>query len=261
MRRWLWVVVFGLLFFLFGVAAATVSRWGPPLWKALNTQADPIQSLAGIITVVLTAAALVATLASIARAKRPPREEARGQSQPRPSEPQTAEASGPDAVAVGGNVIIHAHDVQLGGSRQTTMAKPEAPQRPERPRGDTVPLPPDPYFAHPYPMPAHWTGRETEMDSLDAWLSSDGPPMCSLIAMGGTGKLNGNAMTPIDGKVSLQVLVDRPMIEICGNNGAVYITTDGGKRSAVASVTAFANGGPAKLTALEVHELKSIWKK
>jgi tetratricopeptide (TPR) repeat protein len=37
-------------------------------------------------------------------------------------------------------------------------------------------------------MPKHWTGRKTEMDSLDAWLSDDGPPMCSLIAMGGTGK-------------------------------------------------------------------------
>ena len=52
----------------------------------------------------------------------------------------------------------------------------------------SLPLPPEPYFAHPYPMPEHWTGRETEMDSLDAWLSADGPPMCSLIAMGGTGK-------------------------------------------------------------------------
>jgi len=52
---------------------------------------------------------------------------------------------------------------------------------------DVIP-PPTPYLAHRYPMPKHWTGRKTEMDSLDAWLSADGPPMCSLIAMGGTGK-------------------------------------------------------------------------
>jgi len=53
---------------------------------------------------------------------------------------------------------------------------------------EIIPVPPEPYFAHPYPMPKNWTGREAEMDSLDAWLSADGPPMCSLIAMGGTGK-------------------------------------------------------------------------
>ena len=52
---------------------------------------------------------------------------------------------------------------------------------------DVIP-PPTPYLAHRYPMPKHWTGREAEMDSLDAWLSADGLPMCSLIAMGGTGK-------------------------------------------------------------------------
>ena len=75
------------------------------------------------------------------------------------------------------------------------------------------------------------------------------------------GKLSGTPLTAVGGKVSMQVLLDRPMIEICGNDGAIYITDDRGKRGEVASVTAFANGGPAKLIALEVHELKSIWKK
>jgi fructan beta-fructosidase len=75
------------------------------------------------------------------------------------------------------------------------------------------------------------------------------------------GKLNGAGMTSVDGKVSMQVLVDRPMIEICGNDGAVYITSDRRKRGEVSSVTAFADGGPANLIAFEVHELKSIWKK
>ena len=51
------------------------------------------------------------------------------------------------------------------------------------------------------------------------------------------------------------------MIEICGNDGVVYITGERRTRGVVESVTAFANGGPATLTALDVHELKSIWKK
>ncbi len=75
------------------------------------------------------------------------------------------------------------------------------------------------------------------------------------------GKLNGVGMTPVDGKVSMQVLVDRPMIEICGNDGAIYITSGRRRRGEVSSVKAFAHGGEAKLVFLEVHELKSIWKK
>ena len=74
-------------------------------------------------------------------------------------------------------------------------------------------------------------------------------------------KLNGADMAPVDGKVSMQVIVDRPMIEICGNAGAVYITSGRGKRGDVSAVTAFADGGKAKLVSMEVHELESIWKK
>ena len=74
-------------------------------------------------------------------------------------------------------------------------------------------------------------------------------------------KLNGADMKPVDGKVSMQVIVDRPMIEICGNDGAVYITSSRAKRGDVPAVTAFAEGGAAKLLSLEAHELNSIWKK
>jgi len=74
-------------------------------------------------------------------------------------------------------------------------------------------------------------------------------------------KLNGAAMAPVDGKVSMQVIVDRPMIEVCGNGGAVYITSSRGKKGNVSAIKAFADGGAAKLISLEVHELKSIWKK
>ena len=75
------------------------------------------------------------------------------------------------------------------------------------------------------------------------------------------GTLHGAPMTPVDGKVSMQVIVDRPMIEICGNAGEVYFTGSRGKKGDVSAVKAFAKGGPARLVQLEVHELKSIWKK
>lgn len=74
-------------------------------------------------------------------------------------------------------------------------------------------------------------------------------------------KLNGADMAPVDGKVCMQVIVDRPMIEICGNDGAVYITSGRGKRGDVSDVKAFADGGKAKLVSMEIHELNSIWKK
>jgi arylsulfatase A-like enzyme len=67
---------------------------------------------------------------------------------------------------------------------------------------------------------------------------------------------HGHSLVPL-----LKVLLDRPMMEICGNHGAVYITGDRGKRGAVASVSAFAVGGPAMLNSFDVHELKSIWEK
>ena len=73
--------------------------------------------------------------------------------------------------------------------------------------------------------------------------------------------LNGAAMPPVDGKVAMQIIVDRPMIEICGNDGRVYITSGRGKRGDVSAVTAFADGGKAKLVRLDVYELESIWKK
>jgi hypothetical protein len=56
-------------------------------------------------------------------------------------------------------------------------------------------------------------------------------------------KLNGAPLKPVDGKVSMQVLVDRPMIEVCGSDGRVYITSGRGKKGRVSAVTAFARGG------------------
>ncbi|MDP7279671.1 MAG: GH32 C-terminal domain-containing protein, partial [Candidatus Poribacteria bacterium] len=72
-------------------------------------------------------------------------------------------------------------------------------------------------------------------------------------------QLNGVEMKPVDGEISLQILVDRPMLEIIGNNGRVFITTKRHAPSVVEMVTVSAVGGPAKLLHLEVNELRSIW--
>ena len=72
-------------------------------------------------------------------------------------------------------------------------------------------------------------------------------------------KLNEAPMKPVNGKVTIRVLVDRPMMEIVGNQGRVYITKSR-QPSEVSSIKAFANGGAAKLISLEIHELDSIWR-
>jgi sucrose-6-phosphate hydrolase SacC (GH32 family) len=75
------------------------------------------------------------------------------------------------------------------------------------------------------------------------------------------GDLNGAAMKPLDGKVTMQVLVDRPVIEICGNRGRVFITAEREMRGEVGRIEAFATGGNARLVSLEAYELASIWRK
>jgi len=75
------------------------------------------------------------------------------------------------------------------------------------------------------------------------------------------GKMWDAFMKPVDGKISIQILADRPMMEICGNDGAVYITMNRRKRGKVSSIKAFANGGQGQLISLKIHELKSIWNK
>jgi sucrose-6-phosphate hydrolase SacC (GH32 family) len=70
---------------------------------------------------------------------------------------------------------------------------------------------------------------------------------------------NTNSLPLLDGKISLRILVDRTSLEIFGNDGALYMPRGLAPRDK-ASVTLSANGGPARINALEVHELKSAWK-
>jgi tetratricopeptide (TPR) repeat protein len=52
----------------------------------------------------------------------------------------------------------------------------------------TFPIPPTPYFAHPYAMQKNFTGRVAEMNMLTDWLIRDPHPMLAVISIGGMGK-------------------------------------------------------------------------
>ncbi|XZE51572.1 GH32 C-terminal domain-containing protein [Planctomycetaceae bacterium SH139] len=72
-------------------------------------------------------------------------------------------------------------------------------------------------------------------------------------------ELNGAALEPVDGLITLQILVDHPMIEICGNDGEVFITSDRRNSGNLETINAFVRGGAARLVKFQVFELKSIW--
>ena len=59
-------------------------------------------------------------------------------------------------------------------------------------RGSTnmppIPLPPIPYFAHPYPLQENFTGRLSERQMLTEWLTGNQRPILGLVAIGGMGK-------------------------------------------------------------------------
>jgi fructan beta-fructosidase len=76
-----------------------------------------------------------------------------------------------------------------------------------------------------------------------------------------TGKLMNAPLKPIDGKITIRVLIDRPMMEIIGNNGRVYITLERPIKGNIKTVKAFTKGGKAKLLTLKANELNSTWKK
>lgn len=52
----------------------------------------------------------------------------------------------------------------------------------------SLPTPPQPYFAHPYPLQKNFTGREKERKELTNWFDKDSNPVFTYIAIGGMGK-------------------------------------------------------------------------
>ena len=73
-------------------------------------------------------------------------------------------------------------------------------------------------------------------------------------------KLNEAPLRPVDGRVSIQVLADRSLAEIIGNDGQVFISGRGPAKLDATEVSVKAIGGDAKLVSLEAHELNSIWE-
>jgi len=51
-----------------------------------------------------------------------------------------------------------------------------------------IPIPPAPYFAHPYPLQANFTGRLSERKELTDWFTKGSQPMFAYVAIGGMGK-------------------------------------------------------------------------
>jgi sucrose-6-phosphate hydrolase SacC (GH32 family) len=77
----------------------------------------------------------------------------------------------------------------------------------------------------------------------------------------GARKLDEMPLEMKDGRVTFRILVDRPMVEVCGGGGACYKTSgrrDQGKPLGTISLTA--EGGSVTVESLEVYEMTSAWK-
>jgi len=67
-------------------------------------------------------------------------------------------------------------------------------------------------------------------------------------------------LKPVDGRIRLEILVDRTSIEVFGNDGRVYMPVKAFPPDDQRSLAVFAKGGSAKATLLEVYELRSAWQ-
>jgi fructan beta-fructosidase len=67
-------------------------------------------------------------------------------------------------------------------------------------------------------------------------------------------------LAPEDGRIRLEVLVDRTSIEIYGNDGRRYMPIGVIPPDDNRSLAIFSKGGATQLTSLEVYELRSAWE-
>jgi fructan beta-fructosidase len=67
-------------------------------------------------------------------------------------------------------------------------------------------------------------------------------------------------LKPAGGKITLHILVDRTSIEIFAGHGRIYMPINAIPGDDNRSLSVFAQGGTAKLDALEVYELRSAWR-
>ena len=68
-------------------------------------------------------------------------------------------------------------------------------------------------------------------------------------------------LKPIDGKIKLQILVDRTSLEVFGNNGLLSMSSCTLPEDDNKSLAVFCKGGQANLLKLSVWELNSAWNR
>ena len=66
-------------------------------------------------------------------------------------------------------------------------------------------------------------------------------------------------LKPLDGRIRLQILVDRTSIEVFGNDGRFYLPTGVLLDENDRSLAIFSEGGATKVSALEIYKLESTW--
>jgi len=67
-------------------------------------------------------------------------------------------------------------------------------------------------------------------------------------------------LKPVDGKIRLELLVDRTSIEVFGNDGRIYMPIGVILAGNPKSLEIFTKGGDTEVQSLEVFELSSIWR-
>ncbi len=66
-------------------------------------------------------------------------------------------------------------------------------------------------------------------------------------------------LAPVDGKINLRILVDRPSVEIFANEGRIYMPMQHVRDLNNKSLKIYAKGGTAHIEELTVHKVNPIW--
>jgi len=67
------------------------------------------------------------------------------------------------------------------------------------------------------------------------------------------------SLEPNDGKITLQILIDRTSIEVFGNNGRISMSSCFLPKSDDLSLGIYSSGGKARINSLKIYELASAW--
>jgi fructan beta-fructosidase len=68
------------------------------------------------------------------------------------------------------------------------------------------------------------------------------------------------SLKPIEGKIILEVLVDRTYVEVFANNGRYYFPMGAYLVDKDPAIKVFSKGGKTEVNSIEVYELESIWR-